>query len=193
LPDNKLVRIAKAVHVLDNLKGHTDVLDAGRLKDYFSQERREAKAPGSKKKDGELRWKGSLIEIAQLVAKHRVRFQRALVDERERSTLQMTVNLLAEGREAVKNLSKELSKEKSAKQVAEKRHSSLKVANRKYKQARATKLSGLVGKARKGYKTKLTAAKRLQRMQWLSASRKRWRGRGGLPRRLRQLRSRRSS
>ena len=35
--DDKLARIAKAVHMLDDLKGHTDVLDAGRLKDYFSQ------------------------------------------------------------------------------------------------------------------------------------------------------------
>ena len=158
--DDKLARIAKAVHVLDDLKGHTDVLDAGRLKDYFSQERREAKSPGSKKKDGDLRWKGSLIEIAQLVAKHRVRFQRALVDQRERSTFQTTVNLLADEREAVKNLSKELSKEKSARQTADKRHASLKAANNKYKQARAKKLSGLVAKARTGYKTKLAAAKK---------------------------------
>ena len=157
--DDKLARIAKAVHVLDDLKGHTDVLDAGRLKDYFSQERREAKAPGSKKKDGELRWKGALIEIAKLVAKHRVRFQRALADDRERSSLQPTLELLAEERAAVQDLSKELEKVKVARQTAEKRHASLKAANNKYKQSRKAGLKTAITKAKKTFAEKKKAVK----------------------------------
>jgi hypothetical protein len=158
--DDKLTRVAKAAHILNDVKGHTDLLDLGRLKDYLSQDRREAKAPGSKKKEGELRWKAGLLRIAQLVGKHRVRFQRALADGRERGSLQPTVELLAEERAAVQDLSKQLKKVKVARQTAEKRHASLKAANKKYKEARAKKLSGLVEKARSGYKTKVAAAKK---------------------------------